>query len=376
MENGKEKFDQLINRLNERNKELNCLYSIDEILNDTEQSLKDVFRQLIEIIPSAFQYPDICAVRIKWQEQEVSSRNFKPTALKLQKALTVEDQKNGEITVVYIKPVKSEKGIFIPEEYKLLSTIAEKLENFILYKQVRISLEKLEARKVKPNTTETAKNLQLRNWLKDFGLNPDETDKLLQFSVRFKKGETICKQGAITSYVMLLAEGLTKNYLEGTQEKGFNLKIITPFDFIGLTSIFGNNKYLFSGAALTPSTLYMIEKSLFQELILSNQEFTHMIMQWFSKTTEYHLNRLSCIANKQSLGRIAEILIYLVEDVFSDTFIPASISRKDIAELAGMSTESAVRMLSELKKDKIITVSSPGILVNDIQLLKTLSRAG
>ncbi len=371
-----EKINSLVNNLQERNKELDCLYKVDDILKDTEKPVEEVLKELTEAIPHGFRYSEICEVKLLWQDHEVSSNNYVNTALKLSAPVKVEDKTGGSITIAYVKPVRSEKGIFLPEEHKLLATIAQKLGSFILYKQLRASIEKLEqADTIRPNGNQAQKN-KLTNWLKNLNLTDEETEKLMQFKVSFKKGETICKQGAISSYVMLLTDGLTKNYLEGVQEKGFNFKIVTPFDFIGLTSLYGNNRYLFSGSALTTSTVYMIEKPVIREIIASNPEFAAKVMEWYSLTTEYHLRRLSCIANKQSLGRIAEILLYLMEDVFRSEFIPSSISRKDIAGLAGMSTESAVRMLSDLKKDNIIMVTNRGISILNDQLLKTISMAG
>jgi CRP/FNR family transcriptional regulator len=216
----------------------------------------------------------------------------------------------------------------------------------------------------------------LYKWLKDLGLKEEEIEKFTRVQIKFKKGETMCKQGSITSYIMLVSEGLSKNYLEGNQERGFNFSIVKPFDFIGLSSLYGSSIYNFSGSALTPCTVYIIENSLMRTTILNNPEFTRNILDWYCTTTERHLKRLSCIANKQSLGRMAEILLYLKEDIFNSNLIKGNISRKDIAELAALSTESAVRILSELKKDNIINIINNNIEIVDEKLLKTLSLAG
>jgi CRP/FNR family transcriptional regulator len=176
---------------------------------------------------------------------------------------------------------------------------------------------------------------------------------------------------------MLLSEGLSKNYLEGVQERGFNFSIVKPFDFIGLSSLYGSNIYNFSGAALTPCSVYIIENNLFKTAILNNTKFAQNILNWYCIITERHLKRLSCIANKQSLGRVAEILLYLKDNIFGSNIIKGIISRKDIAELAAISTESAVRILSDLKKDNIINIiNNNDIEIIDEKLLKTLSLAG
>ena len=370
------KITTLIENLNDRNKELNCLYKVDEVLNDFEQELEEVFKKIFSIVPSGWRYSDICETQIIFENQSYQSENYKHTELKQSNRIIVDDTEVGEISVVYIKPIKTDRRIFLPEEISLLSTIAAKLSNYILLKRLRSTIKELESTNKKKKAIVTENN-QLVNWLTELSLSKKEIEQFSRVQIRFKKGETMCKQGSITSYIMLLSEGLAKNYLEGTQERGFNFSIVKPFDFIGLSSLYGSSTYHFSGAALTPCTVYIIENGMLKQTIVQNPEFAQKVLKWYCNTTERHLKRLSCIANKQALGRIAEILLYLREDIFQSNIIKGYISRKDIAELAAMSTESAVRILSDLKKDNIINIMhNNDIEIADEKILKTLSLAG
>ncbi|MFH0892928.1 MAG: Crp/Fnr family transcriptional regulator [Bacteroidota bacterium] len=374
-----EKKDSNINKtlkeLDERTKELNCIYKVDEILNEADLETQIVFAKLLEVIPEGWQFPEICKVKIEFNGDSVSSEGYKKTDLKLSTNILLEGTVAGTIEIVYIKPIKSEKGIFRPGELKLLNIIAEKIGNFFLLRQLKQTIHQLEQN----SRPESGKKIQivdkLHSWLKEMELNEEEISLLTRVQVKFKKGETMCKQGAFTSYVMLLSEGLSKNYLEGNQERGFNFKIVKPFDFIGLSSLYGRNYYHFSGSALTPASVFIIEKEVFRNIILKNSLFAARIMSWYCNITESHLNRLSSIANKQALGRIAEMLLYLSE-IFESPLIRGTITRKDIAELAAMSTESAVRILSDLKKDGIINIINNDIEIVDAKFLQKLSLAG
>ena len=73
---------------------------------------------------------------------------------------------------------------------------------------------------------------------------------------------------------------------------------------------------------------------------------------------------------------MAEVLLYLWKDVFDKKIIENFITRRIIAELSGMSTENAVRILSELKNDGIIESGKEGITVLNIELLETYSYSG
>jgi len=346
-----------------RNKELTCLYQIDEILNDYDRDLNDILSQLIDIMPRAWRFPKICEIAIEVDKFNITSKGFLLTDLKMTMDINIEGKKRGTITLVYTKPIRNEKGIFTASEFQLLKTVASKLSAFILYKQLRSTIQTLQNQDKEQHRANH--DQEVVDWLKSQDLSDGEIAQMLKVKIDFNKGETICKQGAIASYIILLTNGLSKNYLEGYQERGFNFKIIKPMDFIGLSSLYGNNLYGFSGSALTKCEAYLIDSQLFKNIVSTNKALASRMMTWYCNTTQGHLKRLSSIANKQSLGRMAEILLYLSNDIFEGPIITNNVSRKDIAELAAISTESAVRFLSEFKKDGVISV-----FPNRIEILK------
>jgi CRP-like cAMP-binding protein len=353
--------------------ELNCLYNVDEALNNTDQTYEQAFNNLVEIIPTGWRFTDICKVQINYNDLSISTEGYKNTELKQIANIFVEGKNVGEIRVCYIKPVRVEKGIFLNAEHRLLSNISDKISKFILLKRLKETIQEL---KLSEPTKKDKISDKLFHFLKNNNLTDSEIDQITQVKLNFKKGEMISKQGSITTYVMILAEGLCKNFLEASREKGFNFKIVKPVDFIGLSSLYGNNYYQFSTQALTNCTVYLVEKEVLKNIVSNNPAFAGKIMEWYCSITEGHLLKLSSIANKQTLGKIAEVLLYLSDVVFNNDFIPNTISRKDIAELAAMSTEGAVRILSELKKDKIIKTNTLGIEITNKKLLERFSKAG
>jgi CRP/FNR family transcriptional regulator len=351
------------NNIEVRNKELTCLYQIDDILSDYDKELSEILSELIEIIPQAWSFPEICEVAINIDDVKIQSQKFVLTDLKMTLDIISEGNNRGSITVVYTKPIRNEKGIFTSGEFQLLKTIASKLSSFLLYKQLRNTIDHLQKQE-KPQI-KAHPDQNVIEWLKEKHLSSEEIEQMMKVKIEFGKGETICKQGAIASYIILLTDGLSKNYLEGYQERGFNFKIIKPMDFIGLSSLYGNSLYAFSGSALTKCEAYLVDSQLMKNIISSNKQFSNRVMNWYCQTTQGHLHRMSSIANKQSLGRMAEILLYLSNDIFDGDIITNNVSRRDIAELAAISTESAVRFLSEFKKDGLIRV-----FPNRIEILK------
>jgi len=75
-------------------------------------------------------------------------------------------------------------------------------------------------------------------------------------------------------------------------------------------------------------------------------------------------------------GKLAETLIYLNDEKFKDENVFFNLSRKDIADFAGISTESAVKILKNFEKDNIITLSDKHITINQLSTLQEICLKG
>ncbi|MBE9573298.1 MAG: pyruvate, phosphate dikinase, partial [Proteobacteria bacterium] len=138
MSNRKKSTANLVWLLQERAKELNCLYKIEELLNKPDADLKDVCKGIIMVIPPGWQYPDVCKSKIAVEGKIYSSPDFKETPWVQSADITVQDKAIGKISIYYTEKMpKGDEGPFLKEETKLLQTIADRLGNFILHKRMK-----------------------------------------------------------------------------------------------------------------------------------------------------------------------------------------------------------------------------------------------
>ena len=372
MQTEKSDIDRVLKSLDERKKELDCLYRIDEELKNFDTDLYEVLSELTKIIPDGWRFAEICKVKITVRDIEASTEGFKKTELKLSSDLLINQEPVGEIILCYAKPVRAEKGIFLSEENRLFQTIVSKLNQYLSYRKLKKIYSENVKSKFKLNNTE----YDFIEYLLSLHLTKEEITLITKVQIDFKKGETICKQGSFASFIMILKNGLVKATIENSHYKSHIFKITTPFNIIGLSSMYNDNYYHFSCQALEPSKLYLIEYSNFIKIIQSNPKFSIEIMKMYSNSLQGVYDKLGSIANKQALGKVCDSLIYLSEKVFNSHVIETSITRKDLAELSGLATENLVRILSELKKDKIISINNKSIEILNIEMLKMLGNLG
>ena len=119
-------------RLGERIKELNCLYSISKLRERTDFSLEDILQAILDLIPPAWQYPEITCARIIFNGSEFTTTNYKHSRWKLARDIMVYSERIGTLEVCYLEE-KSElaEGPFLREERNLIDAIAERIAKFI-----------------------------------------------------------------------------------------------------------------------------------------------------------------------------------------------------------------------------------------------------
>jgi PAS domain S-box-containing protein len=142
-----EEKSRLLRDLNERAKELNCLYGMSRLFEKSDISLDGALQETTDLLPHAMQYPDITCARIVVENREFSTRNFKETGWKLQADIKVHGKKAGFVEVRYLeeRPTIAE-GPFLKEERHLIDTIAERLGKITERKKVEKALQESEER--------------------------------------------------------------------------------------------------------------------------------------------------------------------------------------------------------------------------------------
>ncbi|MCX7861755.1 MAG: Crp/Fnr family transcriptional regulator [Bacteroidales bacterium] len=355
----------------ERTKELNCLYETNELLSNLTDPFDEIMKHICKSIEKSMQYPDISQCEIIVNQSCYTHQLIKKTELKLSSKYVL-DQIFVQINVYYSKPIRKEhRTIFLPEEQQLLNTLAQKIAHYYAYRNLKESYEKSAQ-----NYYVSHPEDNVLHWLKSLSLTDNEIATLLKNVIYFKKNETICKQSTLSNYLMLLTEGYIKLSLEHYIDHQFIFKILKPNEFIGLSCLYDVQHYPFTAISLVPSKVYLIEKDTFKNIVYHNNAFAEKILTMYTKNFSFLLYRLNSIANKQALGRLCDTLLYLSEKVFESPIIESFISRKDLADLCGLSTENTVRLLSDLKNNQIVALNRNEIHILNKQKIMLLSQHG
>jgi signal transduction histidine kinase len=130
--------------LRERIKELTCLYGIAQIARQPDKSLEDIIQGIVELLPPAWQYPEVTLARLVLDGVPYTTGDFPPSSQKQSVDVFVNGKPRGFIEIAYVeqKP-ELDEGPFLKEERSLLNEVARQTTLIIERKQAEEDKVKL-----------------------------------------------------------------------------------------------------------------------------------------------------------------------------------------------------------------------------------------
>lgn len=205
-------------------------------------------------------------------------------------------------------------------------------------------------------------------------LGTGELDKISQLKtcVFFRKGQVVMHEGARPQGVYCIHKGKAKLYKLGTEGKEQILRFVTNGDLIGYRSILSDEPISASITALEDTHACYIPKSSFFSVIEENPRFSLNVLKLSCHELGEAGKMITSLAQKNVRERLAEIIL-LQRSTFGEDeedFVDIKLTREELANMVGTATESAIRILSELKESGLISTKGRRIKVENVAGLR------
>lgn len=193
-------------------------------------------------------------------------------------------------------------------------------------------------------------------------------------SKTIKKGEVIFEEGDVLNGVYCIRDGICKLTKLSENGKDQIVKMIVKGDLLGQRSVVSNERSNLQATALNDMEVCFIPKSEILADLHKNPEFTFDVLKDMAKDLKEADDIIVNMAQKSVKQRLAETLIYIHNSfgVNPDGTISILLSREDYANIVGTATESAIRVLSQFKKDGLISTVGKHIKIENIEGLKRI----
>ncbi len=197
-----------------------------------------------------------------------------------------------------------------------------------------------------------------------------------RYSINYKAGEVILKQGTIANQVISLVNGFAKLVIEGDGNRNLIITFVKFWQIIGGPGIHTDLKHHYSVVALQDSRVCFIDGEKFRKLLRENTTFANSFIINLSQKAVFNFDRLFSLTQKQMHGRMADGLIFLMDEIYQSHKFETVISRQDLADFTAMSKDSAIRILKEFERDGVIYLKDKTIEILNRPQLNEISERG
>lgn len=180
----------------------------------------------------------------------------------------------------------------------------------------------------------------------------------------FAAGEEIFAQGDDAAFLPIMVSGQVKmiHYLEPGKE--VIIGIFVDGEMFAVPPVFDGKTYPSTAVAMEPSRLMLLDREEFLELIRRSDEFAFAVIGWMCGMLREKTSTIQNLATASPEQRVGNILLKLASRERADGPVKITLRRQDIAEMAGLTTETTIRVIRNLAAKGMIEIVHGKVLVD------------
>lgn len=188
-------------------------------------------------------------------------------------------------------------------------------------------------------------------------------------TLNFNRGDVIFGERENINGVYCIRQGVCKISKMGVNGKDQIINLIGKGNLLGQRSVISDESTNLKATSMTDMDVCFIPKKEIINSLTNNTKFSLSVLKSMSNSLKETDNHIVDLAQKSVKQRMAETLLYICETfgVDDNEMLSVILTRDDYANIVGTATESAIRILSQFKKDGLITTEGKKIKIIDKQ---------
>lgn len=182
-----------------------------------------------------------------------------------------------------------------------------------------------------------------------------------------KKGDTIFEEGDTLNGIYCIRDGVCKMTKLSENGKDQVVKLALKGGMIGQRSLVSGEPSNLTATAVNDMQICFVPKNEILEDLQKNSNFSMDVLKNMAIDLKNSDDQLVDMAQKTVKQRLANTLVYIQHKFGNDAdgFTMLTLSREDYASIVGTATESAIRILSQFKKEGLISTKGKQIKIED-----------
>ena len=192
----------------------------------------------------------------------------------------------------------------------------------------------------------------------------------------YAKGQTLFVEGSRPTGIYCIYAGKLKVYKIRDDGKTQIVRFAKKGDILGYRALISGELYTATATVMEDTTACYIPGHVFLQLLRGSSEFSLKVMDLFARELWQAEEKITSMAMKPVRERVAEALL-LLKDFYGlkedHATLDVKVTREEIAGIAGTSTETVVRALTEFKKEKLISENKKAIKFLEMKRLHKIA---
>jgi CRP/FNR family transcriptional regulator len=182
----------------------------------------------------------------------------------------------------------------------------------------------------------------------------------------YKRGQVVFLEGNHPLGLFCINKGRVKISQMGIEGREQIIRLAKAGDTIGYRALISNESYTATATALEDSRICIVPSKVFFSLLQKSAGLTANLMKLLAGDLKEAERKVTHFAQKSVVERMAEALLMLKEYYGQDdgaTVDSFAITREEIARIVGTATETAIRVMTDLRKEGIINIEGKNIVI-------------
>ena len=241
----------------------------------------------------------------------------------------------------------------------------------------------LEEEKIEPQMCSTGLRLEILSQVPFFASLPHQAIIEINKSfheVGYAAGEAIYFAGDPAEHLQIVAAGKIKLIHHTSYGKDVLMDFLIPGEFFGRLTALGDEFYLDSAQAQTSACVLRVSTDDFRKILDAHPSVALKVLDTLAERLIAAQEMVRQLSANSVEKRIAYTLLKLSEKLGKEEpvglLIEIPLSRDDLAEMTGTTTETASRVMSQFQKDGLVKSGRQWVAITDVDGLENIAKPG
>ena len=193
--------------------------------------------------------------------------------------------------------------------------------------------------------------------------------------LRYAAGEEIFSEGSPAGFLPIVISGAVKMIRSPEVGRDIIIGMFREGEMFALPPVFDGEPYPASAFAVEKTVLLRIARQDFLRILRESPEFSFAVIDWMCEMLREKTSIIRNLAITSSERRVAAVLLKLATAAGPNYPVKIPVRRQDIAEMASVSTETAIRVIRRAAERGLVRIERGKIIVDEVDPLRDFLRA-